>query len=103
MILNQILFLANDQYTIGRPALGGYKDRPSYGLLARFSGVFLSIAHTNDCNCSMPSIEKCREIRLILIERGISQFHIFMGYAEGEGWMDIKQARWDEQRALAGK
>jgi hypothetical protein len=51
----------------------------------------------------MPSVDQCREIRRILIERGISLFHIFMGYAEGMGWMDIKQARWDEQRVLAGK
>jgi hypothetical protein len=33
----------------------------------------------------------------------VDQFHIFMGYSEGIRWMDIKQARWEEQRALAGK
>jgi hypothetical protein len=26
-----------------------------------------------------------REVRRILIERGIAQFHVFMGYAEGMG------------------
>jgi len=51
----------------------------------------------------MLSIDQCREIRRILIECGIAQFHIFMGYAEGMGWVDIKQARWDELRALARK
>jgi hypothetical protein len=59
--------------------------------------------YTNEYDYSMLSIEQCRETRRILIERGVYQFHIFMGYAEGMGWMDIKQARWDEQRALAGK
>jgi hypothetical protein len=57
----------------------------------------------NNYGYSMPSIDQCREIRRILIERGIGQLHIFMGYAEGDGRMDIKQARWDDQRALAGK
>jgi hypothetical protein len=59
--------------------------------------------YINEYGYSMPSIDQCREIRRILIERGIVQFHIFMGYAEGMGWMDIKQARWDEQKALGGK
>jgi hypothetical protein len=59
--------------------------------------------YTNDYGYSMPSIEQCREIRRILIEQGIYQFHIFMGYGEDMGWMDIKEARWDEQQALVGK
>ena len=62
-----------------------------------------AVGYTNEYDYSMPSIEQCREIRRVLFGRGIYQFHIFMGYAEGMGWMDIKEARWDEQRALAGK
>ena len=51
----------------------------------------------------MPSIDQCREIRQIIIEQGIYQFHIFMYKAARLYWMEMGQAKWEAQRALEGK
>ena len=59
--------------------------------------------YENENGYRMPSLAQCAAIRAILKARGIKQFSIFNGYIEGIAWQDLTQAKWTEQKALAGK
>jgi hypothetical protein len=61
--------------------------------------------HTNTYGFTMPSIAQAGAIRVIMLAFGCKQYSTFNGWTEEKvpKSQDIKKARWEELRALAGK
>lgn len=59
--------------------------------------------HTNGENWTAPSVDQAKAMRQVLILHGEDEFHTFCGELEDTNPAIVENAKWDVQRALAGK
>lgn len=61
--------------------------------------------YKNDYGFALPSIDQCRGMRQIMIEKNVAQYSTFNGHAEGKAgpWQDPDKAGWGELMALSGR